>query len=587
MSAATILVVEDNPITRKMFRVALQSAGHVVAEASDGREALDLARRSPPTLVLQDLRLPDMTGFELAERLRALPLFGETPILAVSGLLNGAEESRIAAAGFQDFLAKPIEPSRLLEVIAAHLRRTAVGDRRGAGRRVLLVDDEPVQQKLMAVRLREMGYVVDTACDGQEALNRARHDPPDAIVSDVLMPVLDGFGLCRAVRQDPRLAHVPVVLVSAAYIEDDDRALATRVGADACVVHTPELSEVLAALAATESPDRVSPQLVVNEFLTTAHLRQVVRQLERQVTQFGTLTRRTTTLTAELAAFDGIARLLARTVDPMVAVRQVLATCLEAGSVSEGAMYFDHHDAPLVLRVVIGFGGAEPGEVESFFGHRELLAQLVAGPAAVRVPSMAVPDSIGRDILVRAGVGALVIAAIPVPGAPPGALVMGSRGSDAEPEEWLTFARTVGTQLGQAIALARTARTNDLLLASTGDGILGADLRGRLTFVNPAATQMLGRTADELLGAPLHDVVHARLGERHCAIDGCGFAALLEGGGGVTEGILQGKGGREIPVEYDCRPIREGRARAGWVVTFPDIRERQRVAEAHRARRKA
>jgi len=448
---ATILVVEDNPITRKMFRVALETAGYHVEEAGDGREALESAQRNPPALILQDLRLPDMTGFELAERLRALPQAADAPIIAVSGMLSGAEESGMATARFHDFLAKPVEPSRLLQVVAAYLPPAGTGgDPRPLGRRVLVVDDEPVQRKLAALRLEAMGYVVDTAADGQEALNRARHEPPDAIVSDVLMPTLDGFGLCRAVRQDPRLAGVPVVLVSSAYIEEEDRALATRVGADACVVRTPELSEVIAALAATESADRVAPHLVADEFMTTAHLRRVVRQLERQVVQVGTLTRRNVSLTAQLSALEGIARLLTQTVDIEHAAREILAHCLEAGSVSLGALYIRDAGGTMALRAAIGFDSM----AESFFGHASLLEQLVGEYPVLALPSSHIPEPASQEILDRSGSQSLMIATIQAGARPTGALVMGSRAAGLDTEEWLTFARVVGTQLGYAFTLA-------------------------------------------------------------------------------------------------------------------------------------
>jgi CheY-like chemotaxis protein len=453
-SRPIVLVVEDNPITRKLFRVTLESAAYRVTEAGDGREALESAHRDPPALVLQDLRLSDMTGFELAERLRALPQCTDAPIIAVSGLLSRAEESGLSSACFQDFLAKPVEPSRLLQVVAAYLPPAgAEADLRPTGRSVLVVDDEPVQRKLAALRLGALGYVVETAADGQEALSCARHKPPDAIVSDVLMPTLDGFGLCRAVRQDPRLAGVPVVLVSSAYIEEEDRALATRVGADACVVRTPELSEVIAALTATESADRVPPRLVANEFMTTAHLQRVVRQLERQVVQVGTLTRRNASLTAQLSALEGIARLLTRTVDVDRAAGEILAHCLQAGSVSLGALYLRHAGGTMALRAAIGFDST----AESFFGHASLLEQLVGEYPVLGLPSPQFPEPAGHEILERSGSQSLIVATIQANARPTGALVMGSRAAGLDTEEWLTFARVVGTQLGHTLTLAQGA----------------------------------------------------------------------------------------------------------------------------------
>jgi PAS domain S-box-containing protein len=188
-----------------------------------------------------------------------------------------------------------------------------------------------------------------------------------------------------------------------------------------------------------------------------------------------------------------------------------------------------------------------------------------------------VPDGVAREILDHAGVGRLVIAGIPVPGAPTGALVMAVPDAEDDPAEWLVFARTVGAQLGQAIALARTARTNELLLESTGEGIVALDVRGCVTFANQAAVRLLGRTAEEVKGVALHDVVHARPGEAHCAFEGCGLGTQLAGRGHFVEGSFLRKDGSQIPVEYDCRPIREGDLELGFVMSFRNISERQQA----------
>ena len=251
----TILVVEDNPVTRKLFRVTLEIAGYAVREAGDGRDALERVSGDPPALIVLDVRLPGMSGFDLAERLRALPQCAEIPIIAMSGLLTRAEERRIAAVLFDEFLAKPVAASLLLDAVRAHLPAAPQGAiSAGTRGRILVADDEPVQRKLTVRRLADAGYAVETAVDGEDALARARHDPPDAIVSDVLMPKLDGYGLCRAVRQDPRLAHLPVVLASSAYVEQEDRDLAVKMGADALVTRTPDLGAVIVALEASRSP---------------------------------------------------------------------------------------------------------------------------------------------------------------------------------------------------------------------------------------------------------------------------------------------------------------------------------------------
>jgi CheY-like chemotaxis protein len=280
------------------------------------------------------------------------------------------------------------------------------------------------------------------------------------------MPKLDGYGLCRAVRQDPRLAHLPVVLASSAYVEQEDRDLAAKMGADALVTRTPDLGAVIAALETSRSPERVAPRVIVHEFTTTAHLQRVVHQLERQLSMTATLAQRNAALAAQLAAIDGISRVLAQTADPDQAAEEVLARCLEAGGVSEGALYLRHPGSALSLRAAIGFAGVRRALVEMFFGHPDVLEQVIAAHAALALPSPAIPETAGREILERSGVGGLVIATIPLDDKPAGALVMGSHGAGLDTEEWLTFARVVGTQLGYALAFTRVVDRAEPLPAS-------------------------------------------------------------------------------------------------------------------------
>src|SRR6185369_3504008 len=113
------------------------------------------------------------------------------------------------------------------------------------------VDDEPVQLKLCKIQLEAAGYAVETATSAHEALERVKVAPPDAIVSDVLLSGVDGFGLCRKVREDASLAAVPVILLSAHCDGYGDVELSARVGAEQLVARTPDFSAELAVIGCT------------------------------------------------------------------------------------------------------------------------------------------------------------------------------------------------------------------------------------------------------------------------------------------------------------------------------------------------
>jgi PAS domain S-box-containing protein len=124
-----------------------------------------------------------------------------------------------------------------------------------------LVDDDRIQLKLSTLRLQDAGFVVMTASSAREALDLAAMSPPDVVMSDVIMGELDGFGLCRRLKEQPGLADVPVILLSAHYNDQKARELAVRVGASALIGRTPEFDAELRALRVALGQDRSSSKL--------------------------------------------------------------------------------------------------------------------------------------------------------------------------------------------------------------------------------------------------------------------------------------------------------------------------------------
>jgi CheY-like chemotaxis protein len=113
----TILVIEDNAITRQIVRLSLSAEGFSILEAEDGATAISKMVEHHPDLVIQDLALPDIDGLTLAQTLRGLPGREDVPIVAFSAFVDRLEEARATEAVFKAFIPKPIEPSKLVSLV--------------------------------------------------------------------------------------------------------------------------------------------------------------------------------------------------------------------------------------------------------------------------------------------------------------------------------------------------------------------------------------------------------------------------------------------------------------------------------------
>jgi len=125
MAGEQILVVEDNALNMKLVRDVLLAKGYATLQATSGTEAVALAVEHAPDLVLMDVRLPDMDGVEALARLRDDARTATTPVLAVTAQAMSGDRGRFLAAGFDDYVAKPVDVAELLDTIGRHCGRVA------------------------------------------------------------------------------------------------------------------------------------------------------------------------------------------------------------------------------------------------------------------------------------------------------------------------------------------------------------------------------------------------------------------------------------------------------------------------------
>ncbi|HEY4187014.1 MAG TPA: response regulator [Polyangia bacterium] len=582
-SDMTILVVEDDAATRKMMRLTLQAEGYAVEEAENGQAALQLVAKQAPALVLLDCALPDLDGFEVGRRLRLLSR--NLPVIAVAGWAQ-ANEPRLLAAGFLDLVVRPVEPSHLIEVVARHVGQ-APARVFPSGRTVLLADDDPTQRKLAQLAFSKSGFEVIAAEDGEAAFRLATERIPDVIVCDVLMPRMDGFAVCKAIRSDPKLAGVPIVLMSAHYLEEEDRHLAARFGANRYVSRAEGLDAVVrAALEALEAPVP-QPALSVDDLpdLQTEYLRRVANQLERQARIGIGVARRVSLQASALSLLDGISDTLARQLDPESVLDDTLARCLDAAGLSIGAIFLGTNKEPLALKAWVGSGMRVSWET-----HAALLSRAIS-EGDVILPSVAAAAA-GDALLAALGAASALIVPIAARGESLGALLLASSGADfagSEGKAAVRAAQSIARQLGQALALSRmfsklasAERHYRALFENAGDAIGLLTPEGVILEANRGWAEITGLTPAELVGHHLSDF--APEGEEDARK--ADFQGAVARGGGTEPPVrFRRRNGELVQVELS-RTIIEVAGSSHVLVIGRDVSERLRLEELLRQSQK-
>ena len=196
-----ILIVEDNPRNLKLVRDLLEHAGHTTLEAATAEDGLALARAHGPDLVLMDVQLPGMDGVQALARLRADPATQAIPVVALTAFAMEDERARFAAAGFDGYLEKPISV-RAFPGQVAELLEPGGADMSDAPR-ILVVDDLAQNIRLLEAVLAPRGHEVVAAGTGAEALALAAAGDIDLVLLDIVMPEMDGYEVCRRLRDGP------------------------------------------------------------------------------------------------------------------------------------------------------------------------------------------------------------------------------------------------------------------------------------------------------------------------------------------------------------------------------------------------
>jgi signal transduction histidine kinase/DNA-binding response OmpR family regulator len=208
-----VLVVDDDPSALDLLSRTLQDAGVRIVTATDGHEALHLARSLHPAAITLDVLMPGIDGWEVLRQLKADPETQDIPVIMVT-MTDDRELGY--ALGATEFLTKPVQRNQLVNL----LERYASED---SERHALVVDDIKENRDLLRRALENEGWQVSEAENGQVALDRLAEQAPSLILLDLMMPVMDGFEFVMEMHKLESSSNIPVVVVTAKDINEEDR----------------------------------------------------------------------------------------------------------------------------------------------------------------------------------------------------------------------------------------------------------------------------------------------------------------------------------------------------------------------------
>jgi CheY-like chemotaxis protein len=205
---------------------------------------LEAAGREKPDLILCDLEMPKKDGFEVARTLKSHPTLRTIPLVAITAFAMVGDRDKVLSVGFNGYISKPIDPQKFVFLVQGY-----IPSKQGAanyplsgpaseskplpaqGYTILVVDDLPANLYLARSILEPSGYRVVTAAGIGEALERARQESPDLILSDVCMGDGSGFDFIQKVKTDSNLQSIPVIFISSTKMNEQDRSEGLRLGA--------------------------------------------------------------------------------------------------------------------------------------------------------------------------------------------------------------------------------------------------------------------------------------------------------------------------------------------------------------------
>jgi len=212
-SSNTLLVIDDDPAVQNLLSRFLSRQGFEVVTAASGIDGLRLAKQLRPAVITLDVLMPSMDGWQVLTALKADPELAEIPVVMVTIV---DEKNLGYALGASDYINKPIDRDRLVALLNKHHGERLPGP-------VLIVEDDAPSREALRRLMQKEGCSVYEAENGRVGLERLAQTRPALILLDLMMPEMDGFEFVRQLRQEDAWRSIPVVVVTAREITQEER----------------------------------------------------------------------------------------------------------------------------------------------------------------------------------------------------------------------------------------------------------------------------------------------------------------------------------------------------------------------------
>lgn len=284
MGKPLALIVDDDPMDVKLLNAILSEEGFHTDIAYDGAEAIEKAHKCSPDMILLDIMMPGINGYEVTQILKNDPETSNIPIILVTALDSEEDKIRGMEVGANEFLNKPINKTELIARVRSLLKLKVYQEQLASRMRsvqeilkptnqaapvpgeqfsatVLLVEDSQKDLELFKLYLENQPYRLTTALTGEEAIELCQEEEVDLILLDLLLPGLDGYDVCRRLKENDRTRNIQILMVSSQN-ELESKLRGIDLGADEFLIKPVNREEVIVRIRALVKKKRYMDQLV-------------------------------------------------------------------------------------------------------------------------------------------------------------------------------------------------------------------------------------------------------------------------------------------------------------------------------------